>query len=189
MSLSTLNHPAAAAAASGRGRSFSLAAPAPSTVRLPRRRPPAPAAASAVAVEADAAADRVSALSQVSGVLGSQWGDEGKGKLVDVLAPRFDIVARCQGGANAGHTIYNSEGKKFALHLVPSGILHEGTLCVVGNGAVIHVPGFFGEIDGLQSNGVSCDGRILVSDRAHLLFDLHQTVDGLREAELANSFI
>ncbi|VAI09406.1 unnamed protein product [Triticum turgidum subsp. durum] len=189
MSLSTLNHPAAAAAASGRGRSFSLAAPAPSTVRLPRRRAPAPAAASAVAVEADAAADRVSALSQVSGVLGSQWGDEGKGKLVDVLAPRFDIVARCQGGANAGHTIYNSEGKKFALHLVPSGILHEGTLCVVGNGAVIHVPGFFGEIDGLQSNGVSCDGRILVSDRAHLLFDLHQTVDGLREAELANSFI
>ncbi|KAF7055413.1 hypothetical protein CFC21_062942 [Triticum aestivum] len=188
MSLSTLNHPAAAAAA-GRGRSFSPAAPAPSTVRLPRRRAPAPTAASALAVEADAAADRVSALSQVSGVLGSQWGDEGKGKLVDVLAPRFDIVARCQGGANAGHTIYNSEGKKFALHLVPSGILHEGTLCVVGNGAVIHVPGFFGEIDGLQSNGVSCDGRILVSDRAHLLFDLHQTVDGLREAELANSFI
>ncbi|KAM3230865.1 hypothetical protein ACQJBY_061187 [Aegilops geniculata] len=189
MSLSTLNHPAAAAA-SGRGRSFSPAAPAPSSVRLPRRRAPAPAAsASALAVEADPAADRVSALSQVSGVLGSQWGDEGKGKLVDVLAPRFDIVARCQGGANAGHTIYNSEGKKFALHLVPSGILHDGTLCVVGNGAVIHVPGFFGEIDGLQSNGVSCDGRILVSDRAHLLFDLHQTVDGLREAELANSFI
>lgn len=191
MSLSTLNHPAAAsaAAASGRRRSFSPAAPAPSSVRLSRRRVPAPAAASALAVEADAAADRISALSQVSGVLGSQWGDEGKGKLVDVLAPRFDIVARCQGGANAGHTIYNSEGKKFALHLVPSGILHEGTLCVVGNGAVIHVPGFFGEIDGLQSNGVSCDGRILVSDRAHLLFDLHQTVDGLREAELANSFI
>jgi adenylosuccinate synthase len=94
-----------------------------------------------------------------------------------------------QGGANAGHTIYNSEGKKFALHLVPSGILHEGTLCVVGNGAVIHVPGFFEEIDGLESNGVSCDGRILVSDRAHLLFDLHQVVDGLREAELENSFI
>ncbi|KAF7041080.1 hypothetical protein CFC21_050912 [Triticum aestivum] len=189
MSLSTLNHHPAAAAAAGRGRSFSPAAPAPSSVRLPGRQAPAPAAASALAVEADPAADRVSSLSQVSGVLGSQWGDEGKGKLVDVLAPRFDIVARCQGGANAGHTIYNSEGKKFALHLVPSGILHEGTLCVVGNGAVIHVPGFFGEIDGLQSNGVSCDGRILVSDRAHLLFDLHQTVDGLREAELANSFI
>ncbi|EAY88745.1 hypothetical protein OsI_10220 [Oryza sativa Indica Group] len=189
MSLSTVNHAAAAAAAAGSGKSFSAAAPAAPSVRLPRTRAPAAAAVSAAAVGADRAADRVSALSQVSGVLGSQWGDEGKGKLVDVLAPRFDIVARCQGGANAGHTIYNSEGKKFALHLVPSGILHEGTLCVVGNGAVIHVPGFFNEIDGLESNGVNCNGRILVSDRAHLLFDLHQAVDGLREAELANSFI
>jgi hypothetical protein len=97
MSLSTLNHPAAtAAAATGRGRSFSPAVPAPPSVRLSRRRLPAPVSASALAVEAAAAADRVSALSQVSGVLGSQWGDEGKGKLVDVLAPRFDIVARCQ---------------------------------------------------------------------------------------------
>ncbi|KAL6595992.1 hypothetical protein ACP70R_047356 [Stipagrostis hirtigluma subsp. patula] len=188
MPLATLSHQAAAAA--GSGRSVSPAAPAAQLVHLSRTRSPVPAAVSAAAaVEPDFAADRVSALSQVSGVLGSQWGDEGKGKLVDVLAPRFDIVARCQGGANAGHTIYNSEGKKFALHLVPSGILHEGTLCVVGNGAVIHVPGFFGEIDGLESNGVRCNGRILVSDRAHLLFDLHQIVDGLREAELANSFI
>ena len=97
MSLSTLNHPAAtAAAASRRGKSLSPAVLAPPSVRLSRRRLPAPVAASALAVEADAAADRVSALSQVSGVLGSQWGDEGKGKLVDVLAPRFDIVARCQ---------------------------------------------------------------------------------------------
>ncbi|KAF0912830.1 hypothetical protein E2562_019419 [Oryza meyeriana var. granulata] len=189
MSLSTVNHAAAAAAGSGSGKSISPASPAAPSVRLPRRWPPAAAAVSAAALEADPASDRFSALSQVSGVLGSQWGDEGKGKLVDVLASRFDIVARCQGGANAGHTIYNSAGKKFALHLVPSGILHEGTLCVVGNGAVIHVPGFFNEIDGLESNGVSCDGRILVSDRAHLLFDLHQAVDGLREAELADSFI
>ncbi|KAG8097065.1 hypothetical protein GUJ93_ZPchr0013g34014 [Zizania palustris] len=142
MSLSTLNH-AAAGGGGGSGKSFSPASPAAPSVRLrlPRRRPSALAAVSTAAVEADPAADRVSALSQVSGVLGSQWGDEGKGKLVDVLAPRFDIVARCQGGANAGHTIYNSEGKKFALHLIPSGILHEGTLCVVGNGVVIHVPG------------------------------------------------
>ena len=94
-----------------------------------------------------------------------------------------------QGGANAGHTIYNSEGKKFALHLVPSGILNEETLCVIGNGVVVHLPGLFKEIDGLESNGVTCKGRILVSDRAHLLFDFHQVVDGLREAELANSFI
>ncbi|XP_047325485.1 adenylosuccinate synthetase 2, chloroplastic [Impatiens glandulifera] len=132
---------------------------------------------------------QIDSLSQVSGVLGSQWGDEGKGKLVDILAKHFDIVARCQGGANAGHTIYNSEGKKFALHLVPSGILNEETLCVIGNGVVVHLPGLFKEIDGLESSGVSCQGRILVSDRAHLLFDFHQVVDGLREAELAKSFI
>ncbi|XP_057547849.1 adenylosuccinate synthetase 2, chloroplastic-like [Amaranthus tricolor] len=132
---------------------------------------------------------RIDGLSQVSGVLGCQWGDEGKGKLVDILAQHFDVVARCQGGANAGHTIYNSEGKKFALHLVPSGILNEETLCVIGNGVVVHLPGLFKEIDGLESNGVSCDGRILVSDRAHLLFDFHQVVDGLRETELAKSFI
>ncbi|TVU45552.1 hypothetical protein EJB05_05041, partial [Eragrostis curvula] len=136
-----------------------------------------------------AARGRLESLSQVAGVLGTQWGDEGKGKLVDILAERFDVVARCQGGANAGHTIYNSEGKKFSLHLVPSGILNENTQCVIGNGAVVHLPGFFKEIDGLESNGISCKGRILVSDRAHLLFDLHQIVDGLREVELGNSLI
>ncbi|XP_028761531.1 adenylosuccinate synthetase 2, chloroplastic [Neltuma alba] len=135
------------------------------------------------------AVGRIGSLSQVSGVLGCQWGDEGKGKLVDILAHHFDIVARCQGGANAGHTIYNAEGKKFALHLVPSGILNEDTLCVIGNGVVVHLPGLFREIDGLESNGVSCKGRILISDRAHLLFDFHQEVDGLREAELDKSFI
>ncbi|KAL6124633.1 hypothetical protein ACLB2K_077145 [Fragaria x ananassa] len=133
--------------------------------------------------------NRIESLTQVSGVLGCQWGDEGKGKLVDILAQHFDVVARCQGGANAGHTIYNAEGKKFALHLVPSGILNEDTLCVIGNGVVVHLPGLFKEIDSLESNGVSCKGRILVSDRAHLLFDFHQEVDGLREAELAKSFI
>ncbi|KAG6413642.1 hypothetical protein SASPL_126356 [Salvia splendens] len=133
--------------------------------------------------------NRIGDLSHVSGVLGSQWGDEGKGKLVDILAQHFEIVARCQGGANAGHTIYNSVGKKFALHLVPSGILNEETICVIGNGVVVHLPGLFNEVDGLEANGVSCKGRILVSDRAHLLFDFHQAVDGLREAELAKSFI
>ncbi|CAK9165071.1 unnamed protein product [Ilex paraguariensis] len=137
----------------------------------------------------EARLSRIGSLSQVSGVLGSQWGDEGKGKLVDILAKHFDIVARCQGGANAGHTIYNAEGKKFALHLVPSGILNEETLCVIGNGVVVHLPELFKEIEGLESNGISCSGRILVSDRAHLLFDFHQVVDGLREAELASSFI
>ncbi|KAK6151286.1 hypothetical protein DH2020_013921 [Rehmannia glutinosa] len=111
---------------------------------------------------------RIESLSQVSGVLGCQWGDEGKGKLVDILAKHFDIVARCQ---------------------MPFRILNEETICVIGNGVVVHLPGFFKEVDGLESNGVSCNGRILVSDRAHLLFDFHQVVDGLREAELAKSFI
>ncbi|KAE8725809.1 Adenylosuccinate synthetase [Hibiscus syriacus] len=151
-----------------------------------------PAAPSSLSVAESAASEsvsRIGSLSQVSGVLGSQWGDEGKGKLVDILAEHFDIVARCQGGANAGHTIYNSVGKKFSLHLVPSGILNEETLCVIGNGVVVHLPGLFKEIDGLEVNGVNCKGRILVSDRAHLLFDFHQVVDGLREAELNKSFI
>ncbi|PKA49849.1 Adenylosuccinate synthetase, chloroplastic [Apostasia shenzhenica] len=133
--------------------------------------------------------NRIESLSQVTGVLGCQWGDEGKGKLVDILAEHFDVVARCQGGANAGHTIYNTEGKKFALHLVPSGILNEETLCVIGNGVVVHLPGLFKEIERLESNSVNCKGRILVSDRAHLLFDFHQVVDGLRELELENSLI
>ncbi|RRT60500.1 hypothetical protein GW17_00013950 [Ensete ventricosum] len=170
----------------------------PSSLRLPKglrcpRRAPArvlvPAAA-VTAVQEVGAVDPIASLSQVAAVLGTQWGDEGKGKLVDILARNFDVVARCQqGGANAGHTIYNAEGKKFALHLVPSGILNEETLCIIGNGAVVHLPGLFQEIDGLESNGVSCEGRILVSDRAHLLFDFHQVVDGLREAELGNSLI
>ncbi|KAF7804119.1 adenylosuccinate synthetase 2, chloroplastic [Senna tora] len=99
------------------------------------------------------------------------------------------IGSLSQGGPNAGHTICNAEGKKFLLHLVPSGILNEDTVCVIGNGVVVHLPGLFKEIDSLESNGVSCKGRILISDRAHLLFDFHQQVDGLREAELAKSLI
>ncbi|KAI3981633.1 hypothetical protein MKX01_007553 [Papaver californicum] len=171
------------------GRKFSGARP---LLHLPYESRISPRASSVVSLPKAVTADelgRLDSLSQVSGVLGCQWGDEGKGKLVDILAKHFDIVARCQGGANAGHTIYNAEGKKFALHLVPSGILNEETLCLIGNGVVVHLPGFFKEIDGLEANGVSCKGRILVSDRAHLLFDFHQTIDGLRESELAKSFI
>ncbi|KAJ7300260.1 hypothetical protein O6H91_21G066100 [Diphasiastrum complanatum] len=128
-------------------------------------------------------------LSQVCAVLGTQWGDEGKGKLVDILSRSYDVVARCQGGSNAGHTIYDNDGKKYALHLVPSGILNQNATCVVGNGVVVHLPSFFQEIDNLEFNGVSCQGRVLVSDRAHLLFDIHRTVDGLREEELGGSKI
>lgn len=92
-----------------------------------------------------------------------------------------------QGGANAGHTIYDDAGNKYALHLIPSGILNKGATCVVGNGVVLHLPGMFDEIEALEKRGVSCDGRLVISDRAHLLFDLHKEIDGLREAELAGT--
>lgn len=127
--------------------------------------------------------------SQVAVVLGSQWGDEGKGKLVDILAQQYDIVARAQGGANAGHTIYDLSGNKYKLHLVPSGILNPNAQCIIGNGVVVHLPGLFEEIETLSGQGVSVDGRLKVSDRAHLLFDLHKEIDGLREAELAGKMI
>lgn len=81
-----------------------------------------------------------------------------------------------QGGANAGHTIYDSEGKKYALHLVPSGILNKNAQCVVGNGVVIHLPSLFEEIATLKEQGASTEGRLIVSDRAHLLFDLHKVL-------------
>ena len=120
----------------------------------------------------------------VTVVLGTQWGDEGKGKLVDVLAQQYDVVARAQGGANAGHTIYDSEGNKYALHLVPSGILNAGAKSIIGNGVVVHLPSLVDEMDKLTERGVDVRGRLLISDRAHLLFDLHKEIDGLREAEL-----
>ncbi|CAI5494228.1 unnamed protein product [Closterium sp. Naga37s-1] len=174
------------AAVTGRSRSSSCRQIAASRRRSAVR---ASVAASAPNAQAAAAEAEWAKLSKVCAVLGTQWGDEGKGKLVDILAQRYDVVARCQGGANAGHTIYDSTGRRFALHLVPSGILHPNATCVVGNGPVIHLPGFFKELDGLEASGVTVDGRILVSDRAHLLFDLHQTVDALREAELAGDKI
>ncbi|KAK9821171.1 hypothetical protein WJX74_004111 [Apatococcus lobatus] len=126
---------------------------------------------------------------RVAVVIGTQWGDEGKGKLVDVLAQQYDIVARAQGGANAGHTIYDADGNKYALHLVPSGILNQGAQCLIGNGVVVHLPGLFEEIDGLAKRGVQIEGRLFLSDRAHLLFDLHKEIDGLREEELAGKQI
>eukprot|EP00877_Chromochloris_zofingiensis_P010992 jgi/Chrzof1/6146/Cz17g13050.t1 len=126
---------------------------------------------------------------QVCVVLGTQWGDEGKGKLVDILAQQYDVVARAQGGANAGHTIYDDAGTKYALHLVPSGILNKFAMNVVGNGVVLHLPGLFEEIEELAAKGVEVDGRLKISDRAHLLFDLHKEIDGLREEELAGGKI
>src|SRR5947209_5005123 len=114
-------------------------------------------------------------------VLGAQWGDEGKGKIVDLLTPHFSIVARYQGGHNAGHTVYAS-GRKFILRLIPSGILHPGILCVIGNGVVVDPQALFAEVDELSQNGIDVDSRIVVSDKAHLILPYHRDLDLLLEA-------
>jgi len=121
-------------------------------------------------------------------VLGAQWGDEGKGKLVDILSQRYDVCCRVAGGSNAGHTIVDPSGRKFKLHLVPSGILNPLATCVIGNGVVIHLPSFLTEIDGLTEAGVAdTEKRIRISDRAHLVFDFHMDVDGDLESARGNN--
>src|SRR5438445_7877847 len=114
-------------------------------------------------------------------VLGAQWGDEGKGKIVDLLTPRFSIVARYQGGHNAGHTVYVN-GTKFVLRLIPSGILHPGVTCVIGSGVVIDPQALFAEIDELTKNGIDVGQRIVISDKAHLILPYHRDLDLLSEA-------
>jgi adenylosuccinate synthase len=114
-------------------------------------------------------------------VLGAQWGDEGKGKIVDLLTPNFSIVARYQGGHNAGHTVYVS-GRKFVLRLLPSGILHEGITCVIGNGVVIDPNALFAEIDELAAAGIAVGDRLVISDKAHLILPYHRELDLLSEA-------
>ena len=112
-------------------------------------------------------------------VVGSQWGDEGKGKVIDFLATQADVVIRGQGGNNAGHTLV-VDGKKFALRLIPSGILNPNTINVIGNGIVFDPKGFFEEIEMLESNGISTK-NIKISDRAHIVFPYHKEIDGLAE--------
>ena len=114
-------------------------------------------------------------------VLGAQWGDEGKGKIVDLLTPHFSIVGRYQGGHNAGHTVYVN-GTKFVLRLIPSGVLHAGVTCVIGNGVVIDPQALFAEIDELTKHGIDVAGRIVVSDKAHLILPYHRDLDLLSEA-------
>jgi adenylosuccinate synthase len=110
-------------------------------------------------------------------VVGAQWGDEGKGKLVDVLAERADWVVRYQGGANAGHTVQIGNDT-FVLHQIPSGILHPGVRCAIGNGVVLDPETLFAEIDQLAADGVEVEGRLYLSDRAHLVLGYHKLVDG-----------
>ncbi|MEO7217263.1 MAG: adenylosuccinate synthase [Gemmatimonadaceae bacterium] len=117
-------------------------------------------------------------------VVGAQWGDEGKGKLVDVLSERADWVVRYQGGANAGHTVDLGE-TSFVLHQIPSGILHPGVRCAIGNGVVLDPETLFTEIDELIADGIDVEGRLYVSDRAHLVLPYHKLVDSSSAASRA----
>ena len=114
-------------------------------------------------------------------IVGAQWGDEGKGKIVDLLTPAFSIVARYQGGHNAGHTVFVN-GRKFVLHLIPSGILHPGVACVIGNGVVVDPDALFAELDELRGEGIEPEGRLFVSDRAHVILPYHRDREQASEA-------
>ncbi len=118
-------------------------------------------------------------------IVGAQWGDEGKGKVVDMLSEHADIVARYQGGANAGHTVCIGD-KTYVLHLIPSGIFHQHITCVIGNGVVIDPVALMSEIDQLQKAGIDIKGRLLISHNAHLIMPYHKMLDTIREKS-ANS--
>src|SRR5437764_787416 len=113
-------------------------------------------------------------------LIGMQWGDEGKGKIIDVLTAQADIVVRSQGGNNAGHTVIY-RGMKYVLHLIPSGILRRGKICLIGNGVVIDPVGLVAEIDGLHKLGIKIDKNLLISDCAHLVLPYHRMLDEQRE--------
>ncbi len=113
-------------------------------------------------------------------VIGMQWGDEGKGKIIDILSEKADIIVRYQGGDNAGHTIVLSQGR-FILHLIPSGILRRDKRCIIGNGVVVDPQALIGEIEDLKEKGIEIDRNLLLSERCHLIFPYHRILDKLRE--------
>ncbi len=113
-------------------------------------------------------------------IVGAQWGDEGKGKIVDLLSQNVDIVARYQGGANAGHTVVVGD-KTYVLHLIPSGILHPGVVCVIGNGVVLDPQAFLDEVAFLESLNIEVRGRLFISHNAHLIMPYHKLIDSLKE--------
>lgn len=123
----------------------------------------------------------------VAVILGAQWGDEGKGKLIDIMSNEYDIVARATGGANAGHTVYvadpvdSSKTKKYIFHLMPSGMLYPNMTGVIGNGCVIHLPTLLEEIEQLKQSGITVDGRFFISNRAHLVLEYHKMIDNIQE--------
>lgn len=114
-------------------------------------------------------------------LVGSQWGDEGKGKIVDLISEGFEIVVRYQGGANAGHTVEIGD-QKYILHLIPSGILRENVICVIGNGVVIDPTALLEEIELLKSNNINVDGRLFISQNAHLIMPYHKLLDSINES-------
>ena len=119
-------------------------------------------------------------------IIGGQWGDEGKGKLVDILSEDVDIITRCVGGNNAGHTVI-VDGKKFAFHLMPSGILNTGTIVFIGNGVVLSLPGLFEEIRNVEKQGILTEGRIKISDKTHLVLPIHIGLDKKNEERLSRT--
>ena len=116
-------------------------------------------------------------------LIGSQWGDEGKGKIIDVLTANADWVVRYQGGNNAGHTV-EIDDQKYVLHLTPSGILRESCKCVIGNGLVVDIVGLMSELQKLVARGIKLDGRLFISDRAHMVLQYHKELDGAKESQL-----
>jgi len=119
-------------------------------------------------------------------VVGAQWGDEGKGKIIDILARDADIIVRYQGGNNAGHTVVVGE-KEFILHLIPSGVLHEGKLCIIGNGVVVDPEALLKEIEMLREKGIKVDGNLLISEAAHVIFPYHKVIDKRRGAKIGTT--
>ena len=113
-------------------------------------------------------------------IVGTQWGDEGKAKIIDVLSEHTEIVVRYQGGANAGHTVI-VDGETFVFHLIPSGILYQNIICVLGGGMVIDIEALFLEIEGLEKKGIDASSRIRIADNAHVLLPVHRKIDGLKE--------
>ena len=113
-------------------------------------------------------------------LVGAQWGDEGKGKIIDVLTEEADVVVRTQGGNNAGHTVFVKK-QKYVLHLIPSGILRRNKRCVIGNGVVIDPISLVEEIEGLRKLGVKVDGNLFVSETAHVVLPYHRELDAQRE--------
>jgi len=113
-------------------------------------------------------------------LIGAQWGDEGKGKIIDVLTEQADVVVRSQGGNNAGHTVI-VDGTQYTLHLLPSGLLHPGKVCVIGNGVVLDPMAVVKEIEGVEAKGIKVAGRLFISDQAHLVLPYHRVLDAHRE--------